>query len=809
MFTNYLKTAWRSLLRNRTYTAINVFGLTVGLCACLLVATVVADDLSYDRQWSKGNDLYRIVMVNKMGDGLYDRMATSFQGLGNILKTDYPEVEAVAQLVTVKQRLKLDDKNPNGIEINALRADTAFWKMLDIQVLAGNPRRYVEGSSNIVITESFRKQFFPNENPVGKIVYDVPTYDQKSPYLITGVIKDLPSNTVFRSQMILLQKGRNEALNKEQFGTFSQQYVLLKPGTNAAALQAKLNKWYAGYVTVKNPYRFEFQPLKDIYLHSDFARYQDVKGDYTNIYIFSGVALLLLLIACVNFINLSTAKAIDRIRETGVRKVLGAGRKQIVFQFLTESLLFFIIAAALSTLIYRLALPPIETYLGHPLQQTFFSSLSLFASAYGGILLISLLTGFYPAWILSGFRPAATLKGKLFTGSSFARNAIRKALVVVQFSISIAVLISLIVVQQQVSFLKHADIGYQTNNLLSVEAISWDGKGGAFKNEMRRLPDVASASISDWAPTEGAGSMSKEIDDPSHPGNKINVWFINGDPDLTQTLGLHLQSGRLLSSSFPSDLLSQDSLMQMTAEQYKSVANLQSSLITAYTAKALQITTLNTILSNVNNTPVGIVNDFHNESLKDAMKPTIILAEQSPQYGGMLLRVKPGAEQTVLASLNKLWRQFYPDKLLNTRWVDDMVADQYKAEAKLQNLFVFFSGLSLLLAVLGIFGLIVQATHQRVKEIGIRKALGASVLSLVRLFSIDFIKLVLLAASVASPLTGWLMNQWLQDFAYRISMSWWMFAGASLFAVLIAFITIAVQSVKAAIANPADSLRTE
>ena len=809
MLMNYFKTAWRHLGRNRTYTTINIFGLTVGLCACMLVATVVMDDLSYDKQWSHGNNLYRLLMINKMGDGLYDRMASSFTGLGSKLKTDYPEVEAVAQVTNIKQRLKLNGNDPNGIEINALRADTSFWKLLDITVLAGNPRKYVEGSSNIVITESFRKQFFPHENPVGKIVYDVPTYNQKSPYLITGVIKDLPSNTVFRSQIIMLQKGRNEELNKQQYGTFSQQYVLLKPGTNAARFQAKLNKWYTGYVEVKNPYQFEFQPVKDIYLHSDFAKYQDVKGDYKNVYIFSGVGLLLLLIACVNFINLSTANAIERIKETGVRKVLGAGRTQLVWQFLTESLLFFFIASVLSTIIYLLALPAIENYLGYRLQQTFFSKLSLFASAYVIILLISLLTGFYPAWILSGFKPAATLKGTLVLNRSFSQNFVQKALVVIQFSISVAVLIALFVVQQQVSFLKNKDIGYDINNLLNIDFISWDGKGEAFKNEVLALPGVESASISGWAPTEGAGSMSREIDDPDHPGDKINVWFINADPDLMKTLGLHLLRGRLLSPSYPSDLLSQDSLMQLTAEQYKTVANKQSSLITSYAAKALHIEALNTLFPQINTTPVGIISDFNNESLKEPLHPTIIVAEKSPPYGSMLIRIKPGAELQVTASLSKRWRQFYPEKLFDTHWVNDMIADQYKTESKLRQLFMFFSALSMLLAALGIFGLIVQATRQRVKEIGIRKVLGASVQSIVGLFSIGFVKLVMVAVLIAAPVAGWLMNEWLQNFAYRISISGWIFTAAGLFAVLLALITVSIQTIRAATANPVKSLRTE
>ncbi|MEO6187329.1 MAG: FtsX-like permease family protein, partial [Ginsengibacter sp.] len=688
------------------------------------------------------------------------------------------------------------------------RADTSVWNMLDIDAVAGAPQKYIEGKGNIVISESFRKKYFPNENPVGKIIYDVPTYSEKAnPYIITGIIKDIPSNSVFRSEIIMLQKGSAEELNKKQYGSFSQMFILMKPGAEMTRFTKKINKWYAGFVDVKNPYQFEFQPMKDIYLHSDFAKHQNVSS-YRNIFILAGVALLLLIIACVNFVNLTTARALQRLKETGVRKVLGAGRGQLIAQFLTESLLFFLIAGSLAIVVYKLSLHPVENYLGHPVVQTFLSNLSLFLSACGIILLIGFFTGIYPAWVVSGFKPASTLKGK-FTGNVSGHNLVRKSLVVLQFAISIVVLIAMIVVQQQVSFMKNKNIGFNKNNLLSIGSVSWDGKGDVFKNELLNQPGVVSASITGWTPTQGAGTMSREIDDPGHPGNKITVWYINADPDIAKTLGLYLQHGRFLNTTFSADTESQDSLMRMDPQQYEVAAARQSSIITAYTAKALHINTLNTPLKDAKTTPVGIVEDFNNESLKDAMEPTIIIADKSPSYGGMLVRVQPGTEKQVTASLNKLWRQFYPDKLLDLNWVDETLADQYEDESKLQQLFTFFSGLSMFLAALGIFGLIVQATAQRIKEIGIRKVLGASVHSIVQLFSIDFVKLIIIGIIIASPIAWWLMNRWLQDFAYRIHINWQVFGIAGFIAIFSALITISFQAIKAATANPVKSLRTE
>jgi putative ABC transport system permease protein len=776
MFKNYLKTSWRAITKNKVYSLINILGLTIGLGACMLVATVVIDDLSYDRQWSKGDDLYRIITINKMGDGLYDRWESSLAGLGPKLKNEFPEVKAAAGIFNYKQRLKLNENDPNGMEVSILHADTSIWKMLDFKVLDGNPQKYVEGTRNIVISESFRKKFFSRENPLGKIIYDVPTYSEKAtPYLITGVIKDIPSNTVFRSEVIMLNQPRTEDLYKSQGGTLSPNYILMKPGVNMASFTQKINKWYAGYVKDKNPFQFEFQPVKDIYLHSDFAQSQEVRGSSQNIYILSGVALLLLIIACFNFINLSTARAIERLRETGVRKILGADRRQLIAQFLTESVLFFIISSFFATILYQLSLHPVEKYLGHALAQTFLSKNYLLISSYCIILLISLFAGIYPAWIMSGFKPAATLKGKLFSGNSAGQNFVRKSLVVLQFSISIIVLVALIIVKQQVYFMKNKDIGFNKNNLLSIGHVSWDGKGQSFKNELLSQQGVVNASITGWLPTEEAGSMSTRMDDPLHPGNKITVWFINGDLDLAETLGLHLKSGRFLDKTFSEDTMSQDSLMRMDSAKYVFASKHQSSVITSYAAKALNVNALNIPIQHGETTPVGIVDDFNNESLKVPIKPTIITADNTLNYGGMLIRVKPGSERQVTTAINKLWRQFYPNKLLDIKYVDDMLAEQYKSESKLQQLFAFFGGLSMFLAVLGIFGLVVQATEQRVKEIGIRKVLGASIQSIIGLFSIDFFKLIVIAILIASPIAWLLMNKWLMDFAYRIHINWWVF----------------------------------
>jgi putative ABC transport system permease protein len=592
-------------------------------------------------------------------------------------------------------------------------------------------------------------------------------------------------------------------------GTFApDNYILVNPGTDVSQLQTKFNRWYTAFTTGKSTFQYEFQPLNDVYLHSDFANTQQVKGDIRTIYIFSGIALLVLLIACVNYVNLTTARALQRLPETGIRKVLGAARGQLIHQFLTESLLFFLISALLSTFIYALALPLIQRYLGHPLALTFISQYTLFALAYLAIFFISLLSGIYPAWVLSGFKPAAVLKGKLSFSRFGSQQLVRKGLVTLQFTISIIVLVALIVVRQQVSYMKGKDTGFNRNNLLQIGYIFWNKQGGAFKNELLRQPGIVSASITPWYPSGGV-FMMKNIDDPGHPGNKVEVDYLIGDIDLTRTLGLNVEKGRLLDNSFAADQVDEDSVMQMDSATNANTETRESSVITDYTARALGVQRLNTPIKGALTRPVGIVKDFYRESLRTPLSPTIIIADRSPQYGGMLVRVAPGYEHQANNYIAKQWRKFFPDKLLELKWVTDMVDDQYKKEATLQQLFTFFSSLSMFLAALGILGLIIHVTERRRKEIGIRKVLGATVTSIVQLFSIDFLKLILLALVIATPIAWWLMSHWLTDFAYRISISLWIFAAAGFTTIAIALITISLQVVRAALENPVKTLRTD
>ncbi|SEL53174.1 FtsX-like permease family protein [Parapedobacter koreensis] len=814
MIKNHLKAAWRTMVKDKTYATINILGLTIGLAACMLVFTVVIDELSYDKFWSRAGDLYKVNMSDKMADGLYKKNVYTPVGLGYGLKESFPEMEHFSSINTNELQLRIGDDDQDGIRLNVINADTNALAMLNFQVLSGQLVPFVAGHQNLVITESFRKRHFEGEDPIGKVVEDVPSWSNKSQsYLITAVIKDIPPNTHLRADAIALTKPSDGGdLTKAGIRGGTSVYYLLKPGTDARVFTNKINTWFRDFTenpTEKKGVTFDLQPMTDVYLHSDFNGRQQVKGNIRTIYILSGVGGLLLLIACINFVNLSLARAMKRLKETGVRKILGAERKQLVAQFITESLLFFVIGIGLAIGLYALGIPVVESFLSHDLAGTLLSSLPVFALTLLVVFTLSIATGAYPAWIVSGFKPANTLRGKVGQNPVMNTAGLRKALVVTQFTISIVVLVALLVVRQQVDYLTHKDIGYNKESLLHIGLRNWEGKGETFKTELTKQPGIEAASIAGWNLVNGSTGMSGTIDHPLKEGEKIDINYIIADFDFAQTLGFELQEGRLLDAAYGTDAYDLYATMGMDKEEGEQYKNTRSSLVTASTARMLGIKETGVPIPKLGYSAVGILKDFHHESLHHSLGPVFILGQQNPNYAYLFIRTTPGMEQQAQQSLVKLWKEFYPNRLLDAQWVTDILDKQYEAEQKQQALFSFFSGLMLFLSAMGVFGLIVHAAQQRVKEIGIRKVLGASVAGIVRLLSTDFVKLVLIAVVVASPVAWWIMNKWLEDFAYRIDIQWWMFAAAGVVAVLIALATVSWQAIRAAIANPVDSLRDE
>ncbi|GAB3926755.1 ABC transporter permease [Mucilaginibacter myungsuensis] len=805
MIKNYIKIAWRSLLKHKAYSFINIAGLSIGLTACLIVATVVFDELSYDRQWSKGDNVYRILCSSTQ---VKDRapMSVGYAGIGPTLKRELPEVENYCRMSTHKERLKLGSAD-DGVEFIALDAEPTVWDVLNFDILQGDPRKFVAGKGNLVITEKVRDQYFPGQDPIGKVIKNVPTFGDVQEYVVTGVIKSIPQNSHLRSDIITLSQYRaqDNVVPKDGYATFLPGYIMLKPGTDAAAFTKKMNQWYSKYFDGKPDYVYQFQPFKDIYLKSSqLDGYQKVAGNIRNVYIFAVVAALLLIIACINFVNLTVSRVFNRAKETGIRKVLGAEKMQLVIRFLSESVIFFVIALGIAMVLYPLFIKPVEAYLGHELVLNMQSGGYLFGII-GIVLLISLLTGLYPAWYLSRPKPIAILKDKLTSRTQL--SYLKKALVVGQFAITATIIIVSIVVHTQLNFVSTKDLGFKKDNLLSLSFNSWGNKGGAFKQTLSQLPGVEQVSITSWYPASGGpGNMSKTVDLPGTK-TKINIFFIDGDADLPAVLGLKTKTGRLFDRTKPSDVMNADSAMNPQSQATKDQLAVRPLLTTAYTAKLLGLKAGEKY--KFGGVPIGIVEDFHGESLHTKLQPTFIHATEIQAWGSILIRVKPGQQTKILNAVNKEFKKFFPDKPFKYDWVADAVNDQYKADHKLQQLFTCFSVLMVFLACLGLFGLVSFTAEQRVKEIGIRKVLGASVANINALISKDYLVLVAISIIVASPIAWYFMQQWLQDFAYRIHIQWWVFALATVITLLIALVTISFQTIKAALADPAKSLRSE
>lgn len=802
MFKDYFTSAIRNLSRNKGYSFIVILCLTVGLTACLLVATVVINDLSYDRQWKQSKNIYRILSVDTTGKGV-EVMPVAYLGLGPTLKRQFSEVNDYCRMRIISPDFRMG-KSMDAVKLPCLQADTSVWNFLNFKIITGNPLHIVHGYINMVLSESVAKQYFLNTNPVGKIIEDVSPIGLTRKFLITGVIKEMPSNTCLYAKALLFSEpnSTDNGLSGNGSTYFTQQFILLKPGINIHAFTQKMNRWYIPLIRENNldSYNFEFQPISQIHLYPKIGGDSDNSGSMHNVYIFSAVALLLLLIACINFVNLSAISMMKRVKESGIRKVLGADKRQLVMQFLTESVLFFLISFGLSMIFYSIFLHGVEKFIGHPIGLSLINHSGLIIICGGVVLLVSLLTGLYPAWLLSKPKAITVVRGNLFEGTNTAE--LRKVLITAQFVLAIILIIIMIITRDQLYFLNHKDLGYNKENLLRLGFTDWKNNGDAFKEQVKNIPGVKSVSITSWTPGEGGGgNMGYSANDPLDTTRRIEISAITGDIDFAETLGVHLEKGRLLSHRLAKDVVNFDSVSKALFTP--------SEVITEYTAQRFGIKSLNTYNRSLRGIPVGIIKNFNNESLFNKIKPTIIMASSDNRYGFMLVRVEPESGSQVLKRINKLWEQFYPNYLLQDDWVSDILAKQYESEKKFGRLFTLFSSLSIFLACLGLFGLIAFITERRTKEIGIRKVLGASVQSIVALLSKEFIRLVLIAFVIASPIAWWIMNKWLQNFAYKIHISWWIFLVAGVVAVLLALITVSFQAIKAAIANPVGSLRSE
>ena len=808
MLKNYFKTAIRNLFKSKGFSAINIIGLACGLASCLLILLYVADELNYDHYNKKINQIYRVDADLQFGGHHFD-LASAPDPLGAALKSEFPQV---LQYVRLRNHggFLVKKGNQNIQEDRVIFADSTLFDVFTLPMLAGDPHTALVNPNSVVITESMAKKYFPQSAPT-KIVGKTLTVDDTSVYKITGVIKDVPEESHFHYDFFVSMYGQlsRYEINQWTSNNFNT-YIVLAKNADPKKLASQLDDFVMKYVEpffkslniTKEQFKkqgnylhYNLMPLNRIHLYSHKESELEANGNIQYVYIFSVIALFILLIACVNFMNLSTARSSGRAREVGVRKVLGSLRKNLITQFLTESMLISFISMILALLIATLLLHYFNELSGKELTMFSFFSSWMLPSSLLLVIIVGLLAGLYPAFYLSSFKPVEVLKGKIASGSK--TGWLRSGLVIFQFAISIFLIIGTLVIYSQLNYIHNKDIGYNRDHVLIIKNTDVLGdQTKIFKDEVLKLSGVQNATMTGFLPTAGWRSDSPLFPTPvtdTKDAISTQVWRI--DENYIPTLGIAMEQGRNFSKEFPTDS--------------------SGIIINEAFAKLLGFNdVLNKPLYYLNHFPskepskyhiIGVVKNFNFNSLHDMVSPLVFLL--SPQNGSISFRINAPHINNLITSIQGIYKRIAPGQPFTYSFMDEDFNKTYKSEQRMGGLSITFSILAILIACLGLFGLITYAAEQRTKEIGIRKVLGASVANVTMMLSKDFLKLVLISALIAFPLSWLTMNKWLQSFAYRIHISWWIYLVAGITAILIALITVCVRAIKAATTNPVDSLR--
>ena len=793
MLKNYLKIAFRNLWRHRVFSFINIMGLTVGMAACFLIFLYIRFELSYDSFHAKGDRIYRIVCDIKTPTEVIKAGGPSWAVPPNI-KKEFSEIESYA-------RVSGDDNlvrkgNIKFQEENSIWADSAFFTMFDFTLVKGNPVTALKEPYSIVLSETTAKKYFGKEDPIGKTLLIT---GEAFPATVTGIMKDIPENSQIRGDLVLsmatIIKQWSEDLN-DQWGSYgSQAYILLKPGVNAKNLESK----FPAFLEKRNGTQMKksqmfatlfLEPMKDVYLHS--TRNGSNTGNINNVYIFSVVAVFILLIACINFVNLTTARSTERAKEVGIRKVVGAARTQLARQFIGESIILCLIAFVLSVIVSSLLLPLFNQLSGKTISNGIFQNLPYLLLLFLASICIGLLAGIYPALVLSSFKPVIVLKGRFATG---ARGILlRKALVVAQFSISVALIIGTIVVYNQMSYMRNRELGFSKDQMIVIDSHGDAGKD-AFAQAIRSIPSVKSTALSSSVPGSGNPGAYSEIENTKSDLQIANLDLYFVDFDYLDQFKIKVLAGRGFSRDFGTDT-TQAMVLNEAAIKMFGYSTPQEAIGRRFKQWGRE------------GKIIGVIQDFHFRSLQQPIKPLSMRIE--PRRSDLVsVNVSAANLPATLASIESKWKSTIPNRPFSYYFLDEFFDEQYRGEERFGKLFLNFSILAIFISCLGLLGLASYSTMQRTKEIGIRKVMGASVRGIINLLSKEFLMLVVLSFFIAMPVAWYFMHSWLQDFAYRTEISWWVFVLAGSFAVLIALFTVSYQAIKAAIANPVKSLRTE
>jgi len=809
MIKNYLKIAWRNIAKNKIFSFINIAGLAIGLACFSLIALYVADELSYDRYHEKANRIYRVDSDILFGS-TEQKLAVCSDPMGATLKKDYPQVEQYVRLYTSDGPKRIKKGDVFITEVNVANADSTLFDVFTLPAVAGDVNTALDEPNTVALTETMAQKYFGSTDVIGKMLET--NENGSTLYKVTAVIKDMPRNSHFTADFFFSMDNVSYGWGNYLSHNF-QTYIVLQKGTDPKEFSANFSQIILKYIVPQarqfmqinsieefkkagNKLEYSLTPLTAIHLRSDKKGELDANSSIQYVYIFSAVAIFILLIACINFMNLSTARSANRAKEVGIRKVLGTERRTLIRQFLTESTFTAVISLAISLLISWFMLPYFNDLSGKSLflaklfQRSFLPFLLLLP------LIVGLLAGSYPAFFLSSFQPISVLKGKISTGSK--RSFLRGSLVIFQFATSIFLIIGTVVVYRQLNYIQSKKLGFNKDQVLVINGTGvLREKSSPFMNEGLKMKGVISGTFSGFLPVSNTSrndnTFSKEAVMDSKNGFNMQVWTI--DDNYIGTLGMDIARGRNFSKEFPSD--SSAVIINETTARLLGYDDPLGKKIYSNDGGG------NMTVYNI----VGVVRNFHFESLRENIGPLCFLYGRSRWLTSF--KINTADIRSLVRNIEGQWKAMVPSMPFSYRFMDDAFDNMYREEQRTGKIALSFAVLAILIACLGLFGLATYMAEQRTKEIGVRKVLGATVSNIVSMLSKDFLKLVMISAVLAFPLAWWAMHKWLLDFAYRINIGWWVFVAAGLVAIAIALITVSFQAIKAAIANPVKSLRTE
>ena len=788
MIKNYFKTAWRNLLQNKTFSLINIFGLALGMTCSLVIMLWLNDEMKKDKFHQNGKRLYR-VMENQFYSGNVSTFDATPGILAENIVKDIPDIQMASQMLWEEEPLFTVDNTYDKEKGRYVEKD--FLRMFSFKLTKGDPVTALARPDAVVISKKLADKYFKGLDPVGKMI----RIDNTDNVMVTGVLDEIPksSSLTFDFLMSFEQWRKKNDWAKDWGNNGPRCYVMLAPNTSVDKVNAKIKN----YIKTKNKesnVNLFLQNYGESYLYSDWENGKQNGGRIEYVKIFSIVGIIILVIACINFMNLATARSLRRAREIGVRKVVGAGKRQLIGQFIGESLFVSFLAICISLVIVMLLLPSFNALTEKHLSLDF-TDPSFLLLLLGLVLVTGIISGSYPALFMSSLKPIIVLKGllKFKPGATY----FRKALVVFQFALSIILILGMIVIYRQIDFIHNKNLGFAKEDLLYMPLEGELQKTyPTFKEQLLKQPGIKYVSSAQSNPLE-VGSSTSGVRWPGKDTTKLILFSSNPITyDYIKTMGIQLVEGRDFSTEYGLDTMNY--LVNEAAAKKIGYKDPVGKELTMWGDKGMI---------------VGLMKDYHHNSLHVPIEPLILRLHKMSwggnYWGNVIVRTEKGKTKQAIASMEKLYKQFNPGFPFKYYFTDDEIANRYKAEYTVSKLSRYFAFLAIFISCLGLFGLVTFTAEQKTKEIGIRKVLGASVTGIVGMLSKDFLTLVVIAAVIAFPVAWLAMHRWLNDFAYRVNIGWWVFVMAGVIALLIALLTISFQSIKAAIANPVKSLRTE